>query len=208
MIGGRPVQLAFAKRKKFVLTGKSAASWGRVDAGVGGGEEESETEEDDYEALTARNETVGKPRRPKSKRALPKFDVGRVVVLKDLPDGAKEKRLRKKCEKYGDVEEIFFPVTSEPHMAHVTFATHKNARFAVKCLNGTRYRKSEEAVMSVCLLSLESKTLSSKSLKKSRVIVYNLSFKCSQDELKEHFHKFGNVLRVDIPKKENGHMLG
>ena len=209
VIGGRPVQLAFAKRKKFLTSGKSTDNSDTARReGEGEGEEPATDDEDDYEALTARR-TISKQRRPKSERGVPKFDVGRVVVLKNLPGSAKEKRLRKKCEKFGDVEEVIFPVTSEPSVAHVTFATHKNARLAVKSLNGTKYKKkSEEGEMEVCLLSLESKTLSSKTLKKSRLIVHNLSFKCSQEEVTEVFQKFGNVLRVDIPKKENGHMLG
>nr|XP_033814929.1 RNA-binding protein 28 isoform X2 [Geotrypetes seraphini] len=44
--------------------------------------------------------------------------------------------------------------------------------------------------------------------KKARLIIRNLSFKCSEDDLKESFSKFGAVLEVNIPRKEDGKMRG
>ena len=194
--------MAFAKRKKFVANKKQAA-----DTAEGAGEQGSD-EEEDYESLTAKHGALGKKRRPKSERGRAKFDVGRVVVLKNLPQGAKRKKLRKKCEPFGDIQEIVYPVNSDPHTAHVVFATHKNARSAVRQLDGSKYKKLSEGVMEACLLSLESKSVSSKTLKKSRLIVRNLSFKCSEEDVRKVFQKYGTVLRVDIPTKDNGLMLG
>jgi nucleolar protein 4 len=45
-------------------------------------------------------------------------------------------------------------------------------------------------------------------LKKSRIIIRNLSFKANEDIIKESFGKFGNVIEVNIPKKSNGKMFG
>ncbi|NXV24957.1 RBM28 protein, partial [Cepphus grylle] len=44
--------------------------------------------------------------------------------------------------------------------------------------------------------------------KKARLIVRNLSFKCSEDDLKSLFSPFGTVLEVNIPKKTDGKMRG
>ncbi|MGH0173505.1 UNVERIFIED_CONTAM: hypothetical protein FKN15_066112 [Acipenser sinensis] len=41
-----------------------------------------------------------------------------------------------------------------------------------------------------------------KSKKKARLIIRNLNFKCSEDELKQEFSKYGAVLEVQIPLKE------
>lgn len=206
LIKGRPVQLTFAKKKKF-----KAASSGGKGKGEGSGEgvdSPTEEEEEDYETLTARNGPVMKQRKAKSERGEARFDVGRVVVLKDLPEGAKERRLRKRCQEYGEVGDIVHPVNSDPSTAHVTFATHRSARLAVKDLDGSKYKKSSDGVMGACLLSLESKTLSSKTLKKSCVIVRNLNFQLSEGDVTEVFQEFGKVLSVRIPRKENGYMRG
>ncbi|XP_074832778.1 RNA-binding protein 28 isoform X2 [Carettochelys insculpta] len=44
--------------------------------------------------------------------------------------------------------------------------------------------------------------------KKARLIVRNLSFKCSEDDLKVLFTPFGAVLEVNIPRKPDGKMRG
>nr|XP_006007900.2 PREDICTED: RNA-binding protein 28 [Latimeria chalumnae] len=47
-----------------------------------------------------------------------------------------------------------------------------------------------------------------KSHRKARLIIRNLSFKCSEDDLKEAFSKHGAVLEVNIPRKQDGKMRG
>ncbi|XP_053894501.1 RNA-binding protein 28 [Malaclemys terrapin pileata] len=44
--------------------------------------------------------------------------------------------------------------------------------------------------------------------KKARLIIRNLSFKCSEDDLKALFSPFGAVLEVNIPRKADGKMRG
>uniref|UniRef100_A0A8C9CKF7 RNA-binding protein 28 n=1 Tax=Phocoena sinus TaxID=42100 RepID=A0A8C9CKF7_PHOSS len=44
--------------------------------------------------------------------------------------------------------------------------------------------------------------------KKARIIIRNLSFKCSEDDLKTVFAQFGAVLEVNIPRKPDGKMRG
>ncbi|XP_033919198.1 RNA-binding protein 28 [Melopsittacus undulatus] len=44
--------------------------------------------------------------------------------------------------------------------------------------------------------------------RKARLIVRNLSFKCSEEELRDLFSPYGSVLEVNIPKKADGKMRG
>ncbi|XP_004677061.1 PREDICTED: RNA-binding protein 28 [Condylura cristata] len=44
--------------------------------------------------------------------------------------------------------------------------------------------------------------------KKARLIIRNLSFKCSEDDLKTVFVQYGTVLEVNIPRKPDGKMRG
>ncbi|XP_065795727.1 RNA-binding protein 28 [Muntiacus reevesi] len=44
--------------------------------------------------------------------------------------------------------------------------------------------------------------------KKARLIIRNLSFKCSEDDLKAVFSQFGTILEVNIPRKPDGKMRG
>uniref|UniRef100_A0A8C6QL35 RNA-binding protein 28 n=1 Tax=Nannospalax galili TaxID=1026970 RepID=A0A8C6QL35_NANGA len=44
--------------------------------------------------------------------------------------------------------------------------------------------------------------------KKARLIIRNLSFKCSEDDLKTVFAQYGTVLEVNIPRKTDGKMRG
>jgi hypothetical protein len=44
--------------------------------------------------------------------------------------------------------------------------------------------------------------------KKARLIVRNLSFKATDDNLKSHFSTFGDVVDVNILKKRDGKMVG
>ena len=149
---------------------------------------------------------VEKYRKPKSQRAASKFDVGRTVVLKNLPECITEKKILKKCINFGTVKSVSFPVAGrEVPTAFVTFQEYKEAKKAVCSLNGTNYKG---ATLEAVLLSKEGKQVSKKTLKKSRLIVRNLSFKCSEDDVKKAFSHFGQVIEVHIPRKANGAMLG
>ena len=128
------------------------------------------------------------------------------MVLKNLPETTTGKKLSKKCQKFGTVESVTFPVPNrEIPTAFVTFESFKEARTAEFGLNGASYRgKSLDAV----LLSRENKAVSKRTLRKSRLIVRNLSFKCSEDGLKDTFSQFGDVVEVHLPRKKDGTMLG
>ena len=174
--------------------------------------------EDDYETLTAKrsclvgevnNDRVRGKHKRKTARGKARFDTGRVVVLTDLPkEGTSEKKLRKECEPVGKVESIEYPVPGrEIPSAYITYSTHQEARLAVSQLHGRSFGNVDSKVTAQ-LLSREGKGVSKKSLKKSRLIVRNMSFKCSEDDVRRVFEKYGQLLEVHIPRKPNGHMLG
>ena len=62
--------------------------------------------------------------------------------------------------------------------------------------------------LSAVLLSKENKAISSKTLKKSQLIVRNLSFSCTEEDLRSVFSRFGTLSDVRVPRKPNGRMLG
>lgn len=45
-------------------------------------------------------------------------------------------------------------------------------------------------------------------LKKSRIIVRNLSFKTTEQELRKHFATYGDIVELSLPKKEDGKLKG
>ncbi|XP_068722511.1 RNA-binding protein 28-like [Montipora capricornis] len=141
-------------------------------------------------------------RKPKSQRKNTKSDIGRTVVITGLADELKPNHIRKKCRKIGKVEKVTFPVEGrEKATAFVVFESHKDARVVVKKLSGRIFKGNTiEAV----LLSREGKMPSQKSLKKSRIIVRNLSFKCKEEDLQNFFSHFGQIINVHIPTKLDG----
>lgn len=216
MVGSRPVQIVFAKQRDPKRKVKNKKIDG-VDDGAGEDSTSGESDEGDdsdsegdYEAITAKKfETgVGGKRKRKAERSDAMFDTGRVVVIGNLPDKIVLKKLRQECEQIGKVESLEYPVPErETPSAYVTYSTHKEARLAVSKLSGLVFGDADSA-LSAQLLSREGKRVSKRSLKKSRLIVRNLNFKCSESDVRHIFEKYGQLLEVHIPRKPNGHMLG
>lgn len=129
-------------------------------------------------------------------------ELGRTVVLTKLATDINQNHIRKKCRKIGTVEKVTYPIEGrEEPTAFVIFQSHKDAREATKKLNGKIFKGN---VIEVFLLSREGKTPSQKSLKKSKVIIRNLSFKCKEDDIRKFFSQYGQVTEVHIPIKLEG----
>ena len=129
-------------------------------------------------------------------------DIGRTIVLAKLTKAVNQNHIRKKCRKIGPVEKVTYPVEGrEEPTAFVIFESHKDAREAVNKLNGKIFKGN---FIEASLLSREGKTPSVKSLKKSKLIVRNLSFKCKEDDLRKFFSQFGQITEVNIPTKLEG----
>ena len=129
-------------------------------------------------------------------------EIGRTVVISGLGTELSPNHIRKKCRKIGAVETVTFPVEGrDKPTAFVVFKSHKDAREAIKKLAGKVFKGN---VIDILLLSREGKSPSQKSLKKSKVIVRNLSFKCKDEDLQKFFSQFGQVTEVHIPTKVEG----
>ena len=129
-------------------------------------------------------------------------EIGRTIVITGLGSDLNSNHIRKKCRKIGKVDKVTFPVEGrEKPTAFVAFESHKDAREAVKKLNGRIFKGNS---IETLLLSREGKTPSQRSLKKSKVIVRNLSFKCKEEDLQKFFSQFGQVTEVNIPTKLEG----
>ena len=145
-----------------------------------------------------------------------RYDVGRVVVVTGIPKDTVKSKLRKKCSKYGPLEDFVYPVQTveevDPEkvnglIAHVTYKNYADARKAVKTLEGLKLDESVNPLAAI-LMSKEGKTTSKMTLAKSRLIVRNLSFEVAPKDLQEVFSQYGGVQEVHIPRKPNGHMRG
>lgn len=135
------------------------------------------------------------------KRATGK-DIGRTIVLTKLAQDLNQNHVRKKCRKIGPVEKVIFPVEGrDSPTAFVIFQSHKDAREAVKKLNGKIFKGN---FIEASLLSREGKTQNQKSIKKSKLIVRNLSFKCKEEDIRKFFSQFGQITEVHIPIKLEG----
>ena len=125
----------------------------------------------------------------------------RTVVITGLTKKVKRKQLKSICADYGEIEKFVFPVKERSEVtALVTYNSIKSSVRAFQKLCGQTIKDS---VIYACLLSKEGKLPSRKILDKAKLIVRNLSFKCTSDELKNTFQKFGPVIDINIPTKDH-----
>ncbi|KAM6960581.1 RNA-binding protein 28 [Aplochiton taeniatus] len=153
------------------------------------------------------------------------------LFVKNLPASATNASLEEVFSEIGPLKNCF--VVSEKGtetcrgFGYVTFAMEDDAHRAVKELReyegkriivsvakkkiDKRKREPTEEPASSKEQSVESKE-KNKGMKKlqlrSKLIIRNLSFKCTKEELKQTFEKFGKVLDVSIPLKADGKMRG
>ena len=199
VIKGRPVKVTLAESKKAKLKpSKNAHPDSNHD-------NQSGSDESDYEALTAKSGRGPTLRKPKSERGKARFDVGRTIILKPLPPGTGEEEICSLCEDKGQIVSVSVTKDNDSTQGLVTFTTHKEARFIVHQLTGVEVGGAK---VDVALLSRATKGVSQTTLRKSRLIVRNVSFKCGEAELEAVFGEYGRVLEVKVPRKDNGHMLG
>lgn len=72
----------------------------------------------------------------------------------------------------------------------------------------TRFPDPFGAQKNVVKINFSKEAKDARKSQKSRVIVRNLSFKASEEDLKKSFEKFGEIVSVNIPKKPDGKMRG
>ena len=137
------------------------------------------------------------PEPKKHKKEKPSADASKTVVVTGFSSSIDRIKLTKQLEKLIK----FVEIECQSHVAYVKFATHKLARKGVKLFDGVSFDGGE---LSATLQTREGKEISKATLKKSRLIVRNLSFQCEEDELRQKFEKHGSVLDVSIPLMKGG----
>ena len=90
------------------------------------------------------------------------------------------------------------PLPQPDNTLLLTFSSKHLARKALALLRNLSWGGGE---LEVSLASLALLDASAKHQKKSKLLVRNLSFKCSLDELRKSFEKYGKVIDVHIPQK-------
>ena len=88
-----------------------------------------------------------------------------------------------------------------PQLDNTLLLTFSSKHLSRKALTLLEHLSWGEGELEVNLASLALLDASVKHQKKSKLLVRNLSFKCSIEELKKSFEKFGKVLDVHIPQK-------
>ncbi|KFO29317.1 RNA-binding protein 28 isoform X2 [Fukomys damarensis] len=153
---------------------------------------------------------------------------GLTLFVRHLPPSARSEQLEEVFSQVGPVKQCFV-VTEKGSkecrgFGYVTFSMLEDVQRALKEITtfegckinitiakkklrnkskGKRKNENSESPKK------EQKTKKAKVAdKKARLIIRNLSFKCSEDDLQTVFAQFGAVLEVNIPRKPDGKMRG
>jgi len=127
----------------------------------------------------------------------------RVLVIKGLKQNTTEDWVKATCKHFGTIDKIVYPVVNtdtpknEDFTAHVLFSTIESAVGAYKELNQKDFRNKNISIT----------IFNSNYLKKFRLVIRNLSFNCTKDDVEVEFSKFGLLYDVYIPsgtKRGNG----
>ncbi|XP_032895905.1 RNA-binding protein 28 [Amblyraja radiata] len=145
----------------------------------------------------------------------------RTVFVRNLPTSANNERLEEIYSELGPVKHCFVVKEKGSQtcrgFGYVTFSLPEDAK---KALKETKFYDSQKIFASLAKKKLLGKKEAPKEApkinvqqktqklqKKARLIVRNLSFKCSEGDLKTNFSQYGTVLEVNIPTKD-GKMRG
>ncbi|XP_056429071.1 RNA-binding protein 28 [Hyla sarda] len=150
---------------------------------------------------------------------------GLTLFIRGLPENATSERLEEIFCESGPLRQSF--VVREKGgekcrgLGYVTFSMLEDAQKAMKEIREYDGKKIEVMVAKKKLREKDKKAKmkedtekakpskhSKVPTKKARLIIRNLSFKCSEEDLKAHFSTFGPVVEVNIPKKPDGKMRG
>ncbi|KAH8829583.1 hypothetical protein DL96DRAFT_1792260 [Flagelloscypha sp. PMI_526] len=142
---------------------------------------------------------VSRPTGPKDPLAI------RTVVLGGLPSSIDEKVLWKKVRKCTGAVELQYPVSGDVGAANVVFQTPANAADAVTKLHAHVYKGSLlSASLKKRLETLPTKKKTSATPSNaSRLIVRNMPFDISEQDIRAIFLSYGPIYAITIPKDED-----
>ncbi|KAJ8503092.1 hypothetical protein ONZ45_g11162 [Pleurotus djamor] len=152
-------------------------------------------------------------RKPRPQQIRPPNDplAIRTIVVSGLPSGIESKALWKKMRKYDGAEELVWPLklddqTEDPSIAHVQFSTPESASKAVDKLHAHVFKG---ALLSVALKKrldkithISAKPSAAKTStpsRSSRLIVRNLPFDATEQDLRAIFLPHGPIFSIHIP---------
>uniref|UniRef100_A0A8C5GYR3 RNA-binding protein 28 n=1 Tax=Gouania willdenowi TaxID=441366 RepID=A0A8C5GYR3_GOUWI len=147
---------------------------------------------------------------------------GQTLYVGPLPVSATNKRLEEIFSDIGPVKQCFVVKNKGTDKClgygFVTFSMLDDAQRALKEVKDYDGQKLNLSVAKKKFKDKKKKPESTdapkeneqkaKKVVKARLIIRNLSFKCTEDELKETFGKFGTVVDAYIPLKPDGKMRG
>lgn len=152
---------------------------------------------------------------------------GLTLFIRGLPENAASARLEEIFSDVGPLRQSFVVRDKGAEkcrgIGYVTFSMLEDAQKAMKEIKEYDGKKIEVMVAKKKLCDKDKKAKTKETpetakqsiaknvkdpSKKARLIIRNLSFKCSEEDLKTHFSTFGSVMEVNIPKKQDGKMRG
>lgn len=150
---------------------------------------------------------------------------GLTLFVRGLPNTASGEKLEQLFSEVGPVKQCFVVREKGSEtcrgFGYVTFSMLDDAQRALKAVQAYDGNQIHVTVAKKKLRTKEKKTEFQEAVvkvvkaprvktadKKARLIIRNLSFKCSEEDLKGIFATFGAVMEVNIPKKQDGKMRG
>eukprot|EP01135_Chromosphaera_perkinsii_P003146 Nk52_evm35s236 gene=Nk52_evmTU35s236 len=224
---GRKLKVVLADKKPTLtreqLEEKAVASA----AGEKGNKTKKENGEEDmdYETLTAvkaetpsssaSTEEGGKSdngkkntkKKSKAERAKPDNNAGRTTLVMPV-EGFTKESLLKECKALGEVESVEVPASvNGASCAAIVFKTHKQCRRAVKHFSD---KKNVQSFVKTAFMRNSAMTTTEKKQKnkKHRLIIRNVSWKCSADDMKKLLQTFGEVVDFNMPLGPKGKCKG
>ncbi|KAJ8325347.1 RNA recognition motif-containing protein [Batrachochytrium dendrobatidis] len=125
------------------------------------------------------------------------------LLLSRLPAKLTKKQLYKKLRKFGDVEDLQFPIddvmdAASQDCARVIYKNEDSARRAQKQLNEHQFKGA----------TIKSVIEPTKAKQRARLIIRNLSFNCKPENLQNVFSAFGIVKDCSVPHLDDGKARG
>ncbi|XP_076800852.1 RNA-binding protein 28-like isoform X2 [Clavelina lepadiformis] len=197
IINGVKTKVIFAKRKKSAKEQTKKVST------------KEQSQDLDFEIVSSdQPDKVTKGKKAVRDAKLEELPSGVTVVLTGFPKSFTITHFVKlwKLKKLDLPEQFILPQKEDNDcVAHAVMANKQLALKTVSRLNGFSFEG--KIIKATLVLDHDSKDFRKLS-KRSRLIIRNLSFLCTTQDLQATFSRFGNITDVKIPTKPNGKMYG
>ncbi|OWF46848.1 RNA-binding protein 28-like [Mizuhopecten yessoensis] len=205
-LDGRKIMITFAERKKENRMRMGTDR--KVPPVKKEVKEEAEEEKssDDEESDREEKDKEGKPSEVDKQQM--KYLWSKTLLVSGWKDGTSLEDVQKYITKNNvkNIGKLEFPMRNcEQATAMMRFKSIRDTNAGQRKLES---KPGKGNMLTVRCQKDSFNVVSQRALKQCRLIVRNLSFKCTEDKLHEYFAKFGEVTEVKIPLKPDGKMLG